>query len=107
MTSRQTFSYAITGLCESLLQTLRGQLASLRVSSFIMVEQELENPGWPSKKEDPTYTLRIRVVNSGVATAVSGMLFSMNFEVTLMFPTYYDGQTDIRSELRLKAEALR
>lgn len=96
--SRRTFTFVITGL-SSQLQPIMTNLSQWREQQkFIMAQLVPGNLVEPFPKRDPMCMLKILVANSGVATAVTAMLLSMNFEEESMYPTCSDGWIDIQSE---------
>lgn len=100
--SQVTFTYAITGLSHSSLQTMLNLLEWKRKYGFSMDQRVLENQDEHGKKLDPVLMVRILGPNGGTATGIRGMLLSMNFGEVLTSATFYAGSTVIQSQWKLK-----
>lgn len=102
MKSQATYSFVITEPLP-LLQVIMSKLSeSKSLSLFITVQLEPAKVAERGMRRDFLHTLRIRVANFGVATAVMSMLLSMNLEEELISAICLDGWIDILSELKLK-----
>lgn len=96
------FTFDITQISIDYVLIIRNLLSDLLSARFSGVQLELENPIRPGNWQDQTLILKIRALNFGAATTVTRLLSLMNLEVLSIFPTFYDGWTNIQSELRQK-----
>jgi len=100
--SRRTYSFAIIGHLNVLQPIMTILSAWKSLSPYIMVELDPANPTERSRKLGLIPMLKIRAPNSGVATAVSHTLSSMNFVVQSISPTCSDGSINIQLEWSLR-----
>lgn len=95
--------YLITGLSEQSAKTMYNQLRKTEVFTFSGVRLELGKVAVLGKRREWMLTLRLPLLNSGMATKVSGTLSVMNFEEISRCPTSCDGWTGIQSLWKSKA----